>query len=180
MFSRAALAVFALVVAEYFVFAFAAQIFGASTVVWISLAAAVMGFILVRRSFAAMVIAGVQPLQADTRGSPIPSGPTAAQHGLLVVAGVLLVIPGLLSGAVGVALLLPPVRFLLRSRLRQRLDGLISQRLVGPDGRPVSFGNGGSFFGRRDVIDVDLHADGTSSEHSANDDGPTTAPPELH
>lgn len=180
MFSRAALAVFALVVAEYFVFAFAARLLGASAVVWISLAAAVVGFILVRRSFAAMVVAGVQPLQADTRESSVASGSAAAQHGLLVVAGILLVIPGLLSGAVGAALLLPPVRTLLRLRLRNRLDGLISRRLVGPDGLTVSFGNGGAFFGRRDVIDVDLHAEGTSPDHSANDDDPTTAPPELH
>lgn len=182
MFSRAALAVFALVVAEYFVFGFAAQLVGGSLVIWISLAAALFGVFVIRRSFATVVTAGVEPLQnAQTGLAPgSGAGAKAADGALRIVGGFLLFVPGLLTGAVGVALLVPPVRALVRGRVRHWAEGLVGRGLGSPEGLNISFANGGGFFARRDVVDVDLHTEGPSPDDSVEDDGPTTAPPELH
>lgn len=179
MFSRAALMIFALAVAEYFVFGFAAGLVGTSTVVWISVAAALLGFIMIRRSLAAMLSSRVQSVQRSNRPqSPPPVRRSNADHGLLVLAGILLVLPGLVTGAVGAALVLPPVRALVRARVRHRIDAVVSRGLS-TNGFTVSFADGAGFFGRRDVVDVDLNPDSSTTD-TVKDDGPTTAPPELH
>ena len=96
MFSRAALAVFALVVAEFLVFGYAAQLIGTAAVVWLSVLAALLGFYLIRRFVAVMVAEGVEPLAAG-----VPPTGNPADRALIVLAGLLLVVPGLLTGAVG-------------------------------------------------------------------------------
>jgi UPF0716 protein FxsA len=57
-------------------------------------------------------------IQDDLAHGNLPAD--ALQDGLLIlVAGVLLITPGVLTDAVGVLLLLPPVRRLVKSRLRR-------------------------------------------------------------
>lgn len=64
--------------------------------------------------------------EASRRGEPV--GRRLADTGLLVLAGALLLTPGLVSGAAGLLLLLPPVRAV----LRPVLGGLVSRRLKVP------------------------------------------------
>lgn len=64
--------------------------------------------------------------EASQRGEPV--GRRLADTGLVVLAGALLLTPGLVSGAVGLLLLLPPVRAV----LRPVLGGLVARRLKVP------------------------------------------------
>jgi UPF0716 protein FxsA len=161
MFSRGALAVLAVVVAEYLLFGFAAGLVGTSTVVWVSVAAAVVGVLLVRRH-----------LRALAQRRP--------DRGLLVVAGLLLIVPGLLSGAAGLSLLVPPVRRRARAWLWSRVEAHV-ERLSGlPGGWSVLFTDGGRPHSRRagDVVDVEW-SEGTARGRPANEDHIQSAPPEL-
>jgi UPF0716 protein FxsA len=80
---------------------------------------------------------------------------------LLLVAGILLLTPGFVTGAVGLLLLLPPVRALLRGSLRRRFaSGPIvighTSRLGGVFGPKGGFPGGGFPPTRRgDVLDAD-------------------------
>jgi len=65
---------------------------------------------------AAMVI-GALVIRASWRRRP-----AGADNGLLFVAGVLLVLPGYVSDVIGLLLLLPPVRAVLRVWIGQRVD----------------------------------------------------------
>jgi UPF0716 protein FxsA len=76
--------------------------------------------------------------------------------GLLLAAGSMLIVPGFVSDAFGLALLLPPVRHLVRNRLLARWD------------RGAS-----TVFGRR-VVDVEYIGDVTPRPSR-----PTDRPPEL-
>ena len=61
--------------------------------------------------------------------------------GLVLTAGVLLVVPGFLTGALGLLLLLPPTRGLVRTAVKRRFQGRVTYlggttdggRLDGPD-----------------------------------------------
>ncbi len=73
----------------------------------------------------------------------------AVQDGLLIlVAGVLLITPGVLTDAVGLLLLLPPVRRLVKSRLRRRFEAQFAVHALG-DGA----GGGGNEHDNK-IIDV--------------------------
>lgn len=78
---------------------------------------------------------------------------------LLLVAGVLLLVPGFVSGAAGLLLLLPPVRALLRGSLRTRFAAgpIVFARST----RLGGFGPDVGFPGqsRRDVLDADSWED---------------------
>lgn len=80
---------------------------------------------------------------------------------LLLLAGILLLAPGFVTGAVGLLLLLPPVRALLRGSLRRRFAaGPIviarSTRIGGSFGSGIGFPGGGVPPTRRgDVLDAD-------------------------
>ncbi|HEV3022913.1 MAG TPA: FxsA family protein [Pirellulales bacterium] len=66
-------------------------------------------------------------IQDDLARGDLPAD--ALQDGLLVlVAGVLLITPGVLTDAVGVLLLLPPVRRLVKSHLRRRFKARFEVR----------------------------------------------------
>ena len=81
--------------------------------------------------------------------------------GLLVVAGVLCVVPGFVTAAMGLLLILPPVRAFVRNRLIHRWT----------NGRGLA-GTGGSFMRAR-VVDVEYVGDVTPRR------GPTEPPIEL-
>ena len=51
---------------------------------------------------------------------------------LILLAGAVLITPGLVTDVVGLALLMPPIRFLIRSRLVKKLVSRIDIRQVGP------------------------------------------------
>lgn len=79
---------------------------------------------------------------------------------LLLVAGILLLAPGFITGAVGLALLLPPVRALLRGSVRRRFAaGPIviarSTRIGGTFGPGPGFPGGFPPGRRGDVLDAD-------------------------
>ena len=185
MFSRVALVVLAVVVVEYLLFDYAVQLLGLSAIVWLSIGAAVVGVLLVRHFVPEVLRGGLQPLstaarQPSAQSSAQPAGCTVADHALLVVAGFLLIVPGFLTGLVAILLVLPPVRGAVRARVRHSIDSLVSRGLGAPDGLNVSFIAGGRPFGRRDVVDVNLHPDEKVPGDNATDDGSTSAPPELN
>ena len=51
---------------------------------------------------------------------------------LILLAGAVLITPGLITDVVGLALLMPPIRFLIRRRLVKKLVSRIDIRQVGP------------------------------------------------
>lgn len=92
--------------------------------------------------------------------------------GLTVLAGVLLLVPGLISGALGLLLLLPPVRAVLRPAL-----GFLVLRRVS---LPVILGTRGATWaaGRTRGRDADapFDVDGTATEQRRPGEGPTELP----
>jgi UPF0716 protein FxsA len=78
------------------------------------LAAAVAGSLVLR----SVGTAAIRRLSAATDPAAVPAAPTrpAAETALVVLAGVLLLVPGFLSDVAGLALLLPPVRRALARR----------------------------------------------------------------
>ncbi|MCP3991507.1 MAG: FxsA family protein [Actinomycetia bacterium] len=189
MFSRGALGVLTLVIAEYLFFGFAASLVGGSVVIWASLAAFLAGSLLLRRHVPALLRGSVEPLSQASRsvggtrgssatGSRSGTGRGAADHGLLAAAGLLLLIPGLITGLAGMALLVPPVRYWVRSRVRDRFDALLSRGFAGIGGLNVSFPNAGPY-ARRDVVDVEEHHDGSAQGDAVDEDIPKSAPREL-
>jgi UPF0716 protein FxsA len=154
MISRAALAVFAWVVAEFLLFGWAISALGATPVVLGSVAAAAIGSLLLRRNVPGLVTDSIRHLAATPQSPQSPRTPRAADtrsiadRAVLSVAGILLIVPGLLSGVVGALLVVPPIR------------AVVGPRLLAPLAQFVPFGlrrpAGG---GRRfwpDVVDVDL------------------------
>jgi UPF0716 protein FxsA len=75
---------------------------------------------------------------------------------LILIAGLLLIIPGFISDAVGLALLLPPVRGFVRSLLQRRFSVRVANRVVKVANTqgPKYFNNGASSTAPSDVIDV--------------------------
>jgi UPF0716 protein FxsA len=123
----------------------------------------------------------------------VTAGETPANevvNGVLVLfGGVLMLLPGFVTGVLGLLLLLPPVRALLRplvlARARRRVDRGMAQFAVfsggmgaGPGG---AAGGRGRYFGGR-VYDADAHladeGDG-SARRSGPSDPFTSPPPEL-
>lgn len=78
---------------------------------------------------------------------------------LLLVAGILLLAPGFVTGAVGLLLLLPPVRALLRGTLRKRFAA--GPIVISRSTRIGGFGPGAGFPGpsRGQVLDADSWED---------------------
>ena len=84
--------------------------------------------------------------QLQVRSGRVPTREVADAF-LIVLGGALMLTPGFLSDLVGVALLLPPVRAVVRPLLLSRLQVMALGAAVGPTGRR----RGG---GPSDVIDV--------------------------
>lgn len=184
MFSRVALVVLAVVVVEYLLFDYAVQLLGLSTVVWLSIGAAAVGVLLVHTFLMPAVLRG--GLQSSSPSQPPLArfsrwaGRTVADRALLVAAGILLILPGLLTGLMGTLLLLPPVRAAVRAQFRRWIDSLVDQGLGGPGGLIGSFTAGERSFGRRDIVDINLHPDEKFPGDTATEDSSKSAPPELN
>jgi UPF0716 family protein affecting phage T7 exclusion len=128
MMSRAALAVLAWVVVEVLLFGWVASLIGVWNVVLISLAASLVGASLVRRSVPGLLRGAVVQQHLDD------------DRLTLALAGLLLLVPGLASGAVGALLVVPPIRAAVGPRISGRLAQFVPIRR----------------FGARNVVDVDL------------------------
>lgn len=139
MFSRGAVAVFALVVAEFYAFALTIDRVGLGPVLLGSLVAALGGAALIRRQFGALV--------AGERGRRI-------DRLLLAIAGLALIVPGLITGLCGLLLLIPPIRAVVGRLADDRIARLVPVTRFGP---------------RVDIVDVDVVSDDTKQ----------SAPPEL-
>ena len=153
---------FAVILAEFVVFGLVVRAVGLGTAVLISFAAAALGWFIVRRQVPKLT----RDLRQNVPGfvgaaappSPSQSGRTA-DKALLSLAGLLLIVPGVVTGLLGLLLLLPPIRALVRVHARTRVAHLV----------PSGFG---SPFVRTEVVDVDLFTEDTVP----ND---TATPPEL-
>lgn len=169
MFSRGALAAFALILAEIVVFGLVVRALGAAFVVLGSLVLAGIGTLIVRRQIPELVNSGRTVLTSLGLGLGADGQPEQlSDRAMLAIAGVLLIVPGLITGAVGATLLLPPVRASVRRFSRNRFAHLV------PSGFGVPFTVGGEAASRHrgtrvDVVDVDV----------VSEDVPRSAPPEL-
>ena len=111
----------------------------------VCVAAAVFGFLLVRRHVSGLVTDSIRQLASSPQ---IASGPSAAERAMLCLAGILLIVPGLLSSVIGALLVVPPIR------------AVVGPRLLAPVAQFVPFSlrrpaRGGRRTGP-DVVDVDL------------------------
>jgi UPF0716 protein FxsA len=93
-----------------------------ATLAWVVLTGAA-GVLLLRWLGARAAVSVGQ----DIRRLRDPLSPVA-QHGLLVFAGLLLILPGFFTDALGLLLMLPPVRFALTAYLRQRMTIMTPSR----------------------------------------------------
>jgi len=127
-------------------------------------------------------------MQRQLNAGEMPT--TEAVNGVLIVTGgLLMLVPGFVTGAIGLLLLLPPVRALLRpvviSRVQRRIDRGSARFVVFSAGAPDLGGRGRDSFGSR-VYDADSHLDprrGPSGRADRSDPSdpsdPFGAPPEL-
>ncbi len=84
-------------------------------------------------------------IQAELAAGRIPTGQMV--DGLLILlAGLLLILPGVLTDAAGFALLIPPVRRLIRRRLADRFARRVTIMHPGPFSSPGAAPPGGSHF----------------------------------
>lgn len=114
---------------------------------------------------------------ADASRSGERVGRSVLDAGLVVVAGVLLLLPGLVSGAAGLLLLAPPVRAV----LRPLLGALVARRIA----LPVIVGARGASWaaGRRPGAPADVEGHATERTAADEPEGPVSgvvlpAPPE--
>ncbi len=94
--------------------------------------------------------------------------------GLIMFAGALMLTPGFVTDAIGVLLLIPPTRILVRGVLMRRFRGRVQTMTAGPAGFHGGFGPGPGF-GRGPVYDVD----GTEHVDLTRDDASPEPPPSL-
>src|SRR5512135_1053165 len=95
--------------------------------------------LLVLSAVGVLVLRRVGLSALRTLNTPIidrPPGPPPADTALVVVAGLLLLLPGFVTGAAGLVLLLPPVR----RPLARRMSAAVSQRVDLRRGRVVVHG----------------------------------------
>lgn len=85
-------------------------------------ATGLVGAALVRRQGLGVL----ERLRSETRAGNLPADPLI-DGAFLVVAGALLVTPGVLTDAFGFALLVPRFRLLLRAALRRRLERAVAE-----------------------------------------------------
>jgi UPF0716 protein FxsA len=94
---------------------------------------------------------------------------------LLLIAGGLLIFPGFVSDVVGLLLLLPPVRYVLRQLLVARYGRRVSTVVV--TGSSSGPGRGRRIDGR--IVDVDSVDVGDSADPPSGPSGPADEPPPL-
>jgi UPF0716 protein FxsA len=137
-------------VIEIYVYVLAGQAFGAWTVLGLILLAVMAGVSVMRRAFrswrrqAASLGAGGSGAGGVVAPSPAAVSQAATASGdaaLVWLAGLLLFLPGLISDAVGLLLLIPPVRRL----VRRRVGRAFTDRVAVVRGRFGVWGAGGPF-----------------------------------
>lgn len=165
MLSRKALLIVAFVVAEFYVSAQAISAFGFGLVFLASIALSIIGFSFLRSGWR-------RAAAAPTSGGSATEIVSAVADGALRSLGAaLLIIPGLISAVIGLALLAPPIRRLVSPLIAKRVEAAAPpQAMAGAD----MFNMWTSGVRRRDpdVVDVDV-VDTTS----ANDGAPDSTQP---
>jgi UPF0716 protein FxsA len=96
---------------EIYLLVQAGQAIGFGWVLLLLIAAAVLGSVVMRRAGSSWWSA----LRVNGSGSQLPDGRAAADAAMLFAAGLLIFLPGFVSDAVGLVLLLPPVRRLIQA-----------------------------------------------------------------
>lgn len=161
MFSRPAVATFALAVAELFVLTRVASILGTGTTLLLLVGLSLLGVVLLKRVGAGLLQASVSSMAARAGGAKrTPESSNFADQGMGLLAAVLLIIPGFLTGLLGFLLYLPPIRAAARPVVLHRIQPWIQPNL--------QFGRV-RWFGREvvdvDLVDVDDHSDDSSHTH---------------
>jgi UPF0716 protein FxsA len=96
-------------------------------------------------------LAVMRRIREDSAAGRLPAGPVI-DGAMILVAGALLITPGVITDAVGFLLLIPQVRALARAQLRRRFETALRS------GRVISVGaRSSATIGQ--VIDVDAHDD---------------------
>ncbi len=170
MFSPLAVAMVLLAFAEYQVFRWLGSTIGVGSAllvtVGVSILAGFLGWIRARLFLAGSVKDVLAGSLDGTDGRLV-----AADRTVRLVGFLLCLLPGLASGAVGLALLLPPIRRRAAARIAPRFVSA-SSLTFGP------FGGPGTGFGRRgDVIDTDLtNSDATRTSARTHNPHPSARP----
>ncbi len=116
MFSRAALALFAMLVVEFVLFGFAVRSIGAATSFGLSIVTALLGIVVLRRHVPGMVSESLRRIVETGSGQDAH----VADRVLLVLAGVLFVVPGFATDLAAACLLLAPIREIVGAPARWR------------------------------------------------------------
>jgi UPF0716 protein FxsA len=107
----------ALPIIEIALFIWVGGLIGVLATLLLVVASAVLGMAMLR----SQGFAQLQRLQASFEGRGDPAAPLA--HGaMILLSGILLIIPGFFTDALGLALLIPGVRNLVYGRLRRRMN----------------------------------------------------------
>ncbi len=168
MFTRSAQALAVLALVELGVFALAATVIDVLLLMLVLVALSVFGlFYLFRQASGLLRRTLIDTGSASTGGANMESK-ELGDGGLKLLGGALLVFPGLLTGLVGLLLLLPPVRAVVRPLAGARLSRLVPMEFS------TSFVGVNRAFRRRDVVDVDA----VQKDPKGSPPKPT-APPEL-
>jgi len=155
-----AVVLLALVIAELYVMVLVAGHIGVLNTIGLLILVSVVGAALVKRAGV-----GVLRRAQQTLAEGATPHKEAVDGLLLFGAGVLVFVPGFITSAIGLLLLVPPVRALLRGRLIRSFKERTALALRFVDG-----------FGRRVDIGGDAPRDVTSSEVNEH---PLPPPPEL-
>ncbi len=166
--SRPAVAVFVLVAIEYVALTQLAGAIGWPEAVLVLLGSTFAGVALFRRAGASLIEASVATAMQnadvnDVGGAPRSTtsarsnDPGTADRAMMLFGSLLMIVPGIVTGVLGLLLFLPPVRALARPIVLHRIQPWIRPNL--------RFGRGTMGFGR-DVVDVDIVDD-------TNDEPPT-------
>jgi len=142
MFSRPAVVLFALAVAELFVLTRIASAIGAGPAVLALILLSVTGIVLFWRGGARFLAASVDRVTA----AGVQKESVVADRAMVVFGALLLIVPGFLTGLIGILLLVPPIRTLVRPVVLHRIQPWIQPNLQFRQVR---------WFGR-DVVDVDI------------------------
>ncbi|MEW1627892.1 FxsA family membrane protein [Streptomyces sp. NPDC089173] len=150
------LALAAWLVLEVWLLTVVASAAGGLTVLLLLVAGAVLGTVVIKRAGRRAFKNLTETLQqmpgqpGATEAPQVTGGKASRGNGLLMLAGLLLLIPGLISDAAGLLLLVPPVRTLISRRAEQSLerrmraaspgslsDAFQQARMHQPDGKVV-------------------------------------------
>lgn len=160
MLSRPAVAFFVYLVVEYLAVTQLASAIGGQAVALTLIVLTVAGVALFRRVGASLLEASVATAMRNTGlssdlGDRVPAGDGhTADRAMMLFGALLMIIPGIVTGVLGLVLFLPPVRAFARPVVLHRIQPWIRPNL--------RFSRGVMGFGR-DVVDVDI-VDDTNDE----------------